>query len=145
MSLGNYKIAAIISSVVFILLLMFDSYLYDNTMQFSLLIPLLVTHVYYFDSLRKEKRRITYLLFITAFIACFFISLPEVTYEQAKQKAIDTYEITIIAEEKIMITNDDWNPVSSSRAYCFTGHTKEEEKISIMVVPSSGDVIKLLD
>lgn len=106
-------------------------------MNLSMLFTLLVLQVIFHKHLIRDKKRLPYLTLMIALIIFVFLSLPNLTSNQAKQKVTDVYGIDII-ESSIVPVQKEWNPFEPDSAYLFKGVNAKSEAVSIMVSASSG-------
>lgn len=112
-------------------------------MSLSLMIPLLVAHVFAFRSLVTNQRIITYLLFVVVFLICLVFSIPEISYRQAKEEVEKKYQISINTEGKAPMLVNQWNPFLSDTGYLFIGENAEKIKMTILVNPNTGKLIEI--
>lgn len=139
----NFKLGTILSLVIFIVLTITNWKIYNNVMSLSVMIPLLVAHVFAFRSLVTNQRIITYLLFIVGFIICLVFSLPEISYKQAKEEVEKKYQLSINTEGIAPILVNQWNPFLSDTGYLFIGENAEKLKMTILVDPNTGKLIEI--
>lgn len=139
----NYIPGFIISLIVFIILVLVNWQVYSNVMSFGVLIPLLVANVIFCKYLIIKNKRLQYLIFVIVFVVAVFLSLPELTHNQAKEKVMNNYEMNSVKTGIVPIEgNNSWNPFISDRTYFFKGYDSQlEEEISILVNANTGEVI----
>lgn len=126
-----------ISLVFLVLLSLIDSQIHKNVMPLSFLITLLVLHVIFFEQLITYKKRLPYLIFAVVFIVSVYFSLPNITYNQAKEKVLLVYELAIVETYTVPLLKE-WNPFDPDQAYVFKVVNSSSEEFSIMVSPSTG-------
>lgn len=136
-------LGTILSLVIFIVLIIFNWKVYNNVMSLSVIIPLLVAHVFAFRSLVTNQRIITYLLFIFVFLICLVFSIPEISYKQAKEEVEKKYQFSINTEGKTPILVNQWNPFLSDTGYLFIGENSEKIKMTLLVNPNTGKIIEI--
>lgn len=140
----KYLTGAIISIVLFIVLLIVDAQIYHNTMPLSAPISFLALHVLAFKHLIPEKRYTAYLFILLMIGAAVFFSLPEYTHQQAKEKVLASYDMEGVIELGNLPLEDSWNPFASRWAYAFEGvDPSEQTKIWLLFIPHSGKVFEI--
>lgn len=141
----DYIPGAIISLILLIIFLVFDSQLYKNVMPTSVMISLLVTQVFFYKFCVTEKKVYPYVILIQLLILSVYFSLPEYTYDQAKAKVEKDYSLVDVSVEKVPFdTSDSWNPFESNWGYLFSGNEMNSDKtVSILVVPDNGRMIEV--
>lgn len=141
----DYIPGAIISLILLIIFLVFDSQLYKNVMPTSVITSLLVTQVFFYKFCVTEKKVYPYVILIPLLILAVYFSLPEYTYDQAKAKVEKDYSLVDVSVEIVPFDNSDsWNPFVSSWGYLFSGNEMNSDKtVSILVVPDNGRMIEV--
>ncbi|QUW20432.1 hypothetical protein JSQ81_11220 [Sporosarcina sp. Marseille-Q4063] len=144
----DYMPGLIISLIIYIILELVNWQVYNNVMPFGVLISFLVSYVivskHNIDTRKtvSAKRRILgYITYVFIFLLCVYFSLPELTFNQAKEKVLNNHDITIEETYNVpLLPDNEWNPFETNWAYFFEGVNSMSEKISIMVIPDTGKV-----
>jgi hypothetical protein len=131
-----------ISLVAFLVIMVVDQTVYLGVWPATLPVILLVTYALYFRADMKGKRRVPYWMFMLLFLMILYFSIPQLTYNQAKQMVIDTYEIIDEKEKIIPVIDSGFHPFTYTHFYSFKVRTMEAEQ-RIMVNPDSGEIIIL--
>ncbi|HSI67315.1 MAG TPA: hypothetical protein VK947_07860 [Planococcus sp. (in: firmicutes)] len=130
----------ILSLIGLVLLLLVDSQIYGGVMNLNMMILCLALHVFLLRLFLVDRRWVMYSIFITVFPILLFFSIPDLTQQQAMDKAVALHQIEIKETSKVLTNGiDDWNPFNSYNAYHFKG-TAGEEEMSVIVIPDSGRV-----
>lgn len=135
----NYILGFALSLVFLVILIVVNRQVYSNVMSSSVLFHLLVLHVIFCKNLITDKKRLQYVIFVVVFILSVYFSLPNLTYNQATEKVMDTYEMDIVETYTVPV-QQEWNPFDPNRAYVFKGVNSKSEEVSIMVSASTGKV-----
>lgn len=136
----GYVIGSIISLIIYIVINLINSEVYESVMPLFAITFLLVFHVIFFKGLVIDKKRLTYFGFLVVAAVMFYISIPELTQKQAAQKVLSEYDIEII--EVTHVPTNNTNPLQSSRAYFYRGYVDGEELL-IRVNPNTGEVFEV--
>ena len=110
----------------------------------SLKMPIVLSglHVIVYQQLIPNKRLTRYFIYIGIIILSVFLSLPSLTYKQAKEKVLNNHAMTIMDTGTIPVESC-WNPFAPDRAYYFKGKNASSEEIKLMVVPDTGKVLEI--
>ena len=146
--LREYGIGLILSTVVFIILLIANKQFYHNVMPLSAPIIFLTLHVMIYRHLIPEQRYGAYFFFVLMVGVSIIFSLPEFTHQQAQEQILVTYgsdmELTI-QENLPLDRNEVWNPFAPNWGYAFLGTVPsiEEERTSLLFIPDTGRIFEV--
>lgn len=118
--------------------------IYNQVMSFGVLIPLLVLQVIFWKHLISDQKRLPYFIFVLMFIVSVYFSLPQLTFQQAKELVVTNYDIDIVEIDTVPI-EDQWNPYRTNSAYFFKGTTAKLEEMTIIVSPNTGNLVVVDD
>ncbi|MDN7227966.1 hypothetical protein QWY15_11715 [Planococcus sp. N064] len=136
----DYLAGAIISLLLFFVLMYVDQTVYRNVMPLNVIIMLLALHVIFFKHLLTEKRILPYLFLIILLVPAVCFSLPALTYHEAQQKILNSYDLEELESILVPLENDSWNPFAASSAHLFTGKSGSEE-ITLLVNTMTGEIM----
>ncbi|ETP67975.1 hypothetical protein HF394_16220 [Planococcus glaciei] len=136
----DYLAGAIISLLLFFVLMYVDQTVYRNVMPLNVIIMLLVLHVIFFKYLLMEKRILPYILLLILLVPAIYFSLPALTYHEAEQKILNSYDLEEMESILVPLENDSWNPFTATSAHLFTGKSGSEE-ITLLVNTMTGEIL----
>ncbi|MBT2642929.1 hypothetical protein J7I80_11885 [Bacillus sp. ISL-41] len=131
-----------ISLVAFLVISVVDQTVFIGVWPSTLPVILLVTHALYFKEEVKRKWRIPYWVFALLFLTILYFSIPQLTYNQAKEIVIEKYEIIDEKEQTIPVMDSGFHPFAYTRFYSFKFKAGDAEQ-RIMVNPDTGKIIVL--
>lgn len=131
-----------ISLVVFLVIMVVDQTVYIGVWPSTLPVILLVTHALYFRGDVRGKRRLPYWMFVLLFLMILYFSIPQLTYNQAKEMVMDKYRITDENEQTIPVMDTGFHPFAYTHFYSFKVKSGDEEQ-RVMVNPDTGEIIVL--
>ncbi|MFT9600449.1 hypothetical protein [Mesobacillus sp.] len=131
-----------ISLVIFLVIMVVDQTVYVGVWPSTLPVVLLVTHALYFKADVKGKRRMPYWIFVILFLTILYFSIPRFTYNQAKEKVIDKYEVINEKEQTIPVMDSGFHPFAYTHFYFFNVKSGDAEQ-RVMVNPDTGKIIVL--
>lgn len=99
-------------------------------------------HVIVYHQLIPNKRLTRYFIYIGIIILFVCLSLPALTYKQAKEKVLSNHTMTIVETGTVPV-EAGWNPFAPDRAYYFKGNNSSLEEITLMVAPNTGKVFMI--
>ncbi|WP_210471729.1 hypothetical protein [Sporosarcina sp. 6E9] len=136
----------IIALLIYIILELVNSQVYNNVMSLSVVFSFLVFFVILSKHRKTNKkpisvkRKITgHTILFSIVLVCIYFSLPALTFNQAKEIVLNNYDITIKESYNVPLESE-WNPFAAKWAYWFEGYNSKQEKISLMVSPDTGKV-----
>ncbi|WP_226086760.1 hypothetical protein [Mesobacillus sp. S13] len=129
-----------ISLVTFLIIMFVDQTFYLGVWPSTLPVILLVTHALYFRTDIKGKRRMPYSIFVLLYLSILYVSLPDYTYNQAKEIVQEKYEIINEKEQTIPVMDPGFHPFSLTSFYSFKVKSMDAEQ-RVMVNPDSGEII----
>lgn len=136
----EYIPGVILSVIGFILLMGINFQIYGGVMNLNVLILCLFLHVLLFKLFLIERRWVMYSVFITLAPILLFLSLPDLTQQQAMDKAVAMHQMDIKETSRVLTAGgNDWNPFTPSEAYYFKG-IAEGKELSVIVIPDTGRV-----
>ena len=130
------------SLVIFLVIMVVDQTVYVGVWPSTLPVVLLVTHALYFKADVKGKRRMPYWIFVILFLTILYFSIPRFTYNQAKEKVIDKYEVINEKEQTIPVMDSGFHPFAYTHFYSFNVKSGDAEQ-RVMVNPDTGKIIVL--
>lgn len=136
----DYLPGAIISLLLSFVVLFVDQTVYRNVMPLNVIIMLLVLHVIFFKYLLMEKRILPYILLLILLVPAIYFSLPALTYHEAEQKILNSYDLEEMESILVPLENDSWNPFTATSAHLFTGKSGSEE-ITLLVNTMTGEIL----
>ncbi|MBT2639787.1 hypothetical protein [Bacillus sp. ISL-39] len=131
-----------ISLVSFLVIMVVDQTVYIGVWPSTLPVILLVTHGLYFSEEGKRRWRIPYWVFALLFLTVLYFSIPQFTYNQAKEIVLDKYEVINEIEQIIPVMDSRFHPFAYTHFYSFKVKTMDAEQ-RVMVNPDTGRVIVL--
>lgn len=138
--MNGYLPGAIISLLLFLVLMYVDQTVYRDVMPLNVIIMLLALHVIFFKYLLTEKRMLPYIFLIILLVPSIYFSLPALTYAEAEQKILNSYELKELESIRVPLENDSWNPFTATSAHLFTGKSGSEE-ITLLVNTMTGEIL----
>lgn len=133
----------IISALVFMVIAIVNSQIYDNLMPDSAITMLLTLHVFFFPNLKENRRYKTYAGFVLLVAVVVYICLPNYTQQQALERATAEFEMEVKEMANVpVIGGHEWNPLEPDRAYLFRGN-QGGQAISVMVGANDGNVFRI--
>lgn len=131
-----------ISLAAFLIIMVVDQMVYLGVWPSTLPVILLVTHALYFRTDVKGKRRVPYWIFAALFLTVLYFSLPDYTYNQAKEIVQEKYEIINEKELTIPVMDSGFHPFAYTHFYTFKVRTMDAEQ-RVMVNPDTSEIIVL--
>lgn len=139
----EYVIGAIISLILLVVLLLVDAEIYNSVMPLGVSIVFITLHVTVYRYLIPERKYAAYVFFILIMGMGIFLSLPEYTHQQAKEKVLGSYDIEFDELGNLPL-EDSWNPLASKWAYAFEGsNPSDQTRIGLLVIPQTGKVFEI--
>jgi len=131
-----------ISLVSYLVIMVVNQTVYIGVWPSTLPVILLVTHALYFGEEVKKKWRIPYWAFALLFLTILYFSLPQLTYNQAKEMVMDKYEIINEKEQSIPVMDSGFHPFTYTHFYSFK--VKSGDAVQrVMVNPDTGEIMVL--
>ncbi len=125
----------------FIILAAINQLFYHNVMPLTVVIVLLVNYLLFF----RNTTRLRHLIYWLIFSVCLFISWPGVTFNEAKAKVQNGYDIVITVKDTVPVTGgNEWNPFSQDWFYYFRGTGTDDKRIDFMVDPRTGRIVEMM-
>lgn len=81
-------------------------------------------------------------MLVPIFIVFFYLSLPEVTFNQARHNLNEQYKVDLIEEYSVPAYREDWDFFGAKRSYFFVG-IQDGEKVYFLVSANTGKVFKV--
>lgn len=135
----HYLPGAIISLLLFFVLMYIDQTVYRNVMPLNVIIMWLVLQVVFFKYLLAEKRILPYILLLILLVPVVYFSLPALTYHEAEQQILKKHNLEQLDSILVPLENDSWNPFTATSAHLFTGKSGSEE-ITLLVNTMTGEI-----
>lgn len=144
----EYGIGLILSTVVFIILLIANKHFYHNVMPLSAPIIFLTLHVMIYRHLIPAQRYGAYFFFVLMVGVSIIFSLPEFTHQQAQEQILVTYgsDMELTIQENLPLNrNEVWNPFAPNWGYAFLGTvpSNEEGHTSLLFIPDTGRIFEV--
>ncbi|SDI06678.1 hypothetical protein SAMN04487975_111110 [Planococcus glaciei] len=136
----DYLPGAFISLLLFFVLMYVDQTVYRNVMPLNAIIMLLALHVIFFKYLLTEKRILPYILLLILLVPAVYFSLPALTYDEAEQKVLSSYNLAEVDSMLVPLDKNSWNPFTARSAHLFTGKSGSEE-ITLLVNTMTGEIL----